>query len=216
MVSMSQIRSKGFTLIEILVVIVIIGILATMGIGKYAQFSRDARKSGCVNNQNTIDKGMGMWESKYVAINLKSGNSGALSVQFFMNGKKDVSAQGLSETNGRFPGRFKSTAAGKDDEVYNQIQDETVFICPETANSYSGINNIPSGDKSATSDYKWFMFARGTTGTALNPIGGKLRGTGCLVWGTVATTGNVRNEIETGDGSFGPSGTDEDLHSGIK
>ena len=135
MVSMSHLRSKGFTLIEILVVIVIIGILATMGIGKYAQFSRDARKSGCVNNQNTIDKGIGMWESKYVAFNLKSGNNGTLTCLFYMNGKKHT----FTESNGRFPGRFKSTATGKDDEVYNQIQDETVFVCPESANSYSPV-----------------------------------------------------------------------------
>jgi len=212
---MSQKRSKGFTLIEILVVIVIIGILATMGIGKYAQFSRDARKSGCVNNQNTIDKGIGMWESKYVAFNLKSGAGGALSCLFFMNGKKHT----FTEASAKFPGRFKSTASGKDDEVYNQIQDETVFICPESANSYSGIDNIPQADKAATSDYKWHIFARGTASGSLKPTGGKLRGTGCLVWGTVAPSGGVRGvsgeEIEAGDGTVGPSGTDEDLHSGL-
>jgi len=215
MVSMSQMRSKGFTLIEILVVIVIIGILATMGIGKYAQFSRDARKSGCVNNQNTIDKGIGMWESKYVAFNLKSGAGGALSCLFFMNGKKHT----FTEASGKFPGRFKSTASGKDDEVYNQIQDETVFICPESANSYSGIDNIPQADKAATPDYKWHIFARGKASGSLKPTGGKLRGTGCLVWGTVAPSGGVRGvsgeEIEAGDGTVGPSGTDEDLHSGL-
>jgi prepilin-type N-terminal cleavage/methylation domain-containing protein len=212
---MSQMRSKGFTLIEILVVIVIIGILATMGIGKYAQFSRDARKSGCVNNQNTIDKGIGMWESKYVAFNLKSGGGGALSCLFFMNGKKHT----FTEASGKFPGRFKSTASGKDDEVYNQIQDETVFICPESANSYSGIDNIPQADKAATSDYKWHIFARGTASGSLKPTGGKLRGTGCMVWGTVAPSGGMRGvsgeEIEAGDGTVGPSGTDEDLHSGL-
>lgn len=214
MVSMSRLRSKGFTLIEILVVIVIIGILATMGIGKYAQFSRDARKSGCVNNQNTIDKGIGMWESKYVAFNLKSGNNGTLTCLFYMNGKKHT----FTESNGKFPGRYKSTATGKDDEVYNQIQDETVFVCPESANSYSGIDNIPKADKDATSDYKWHIFARGSSATATKPTGGRLRGTGCRVWGTVAQTesrGPSGEEIEAGDGTVGPSGTDEDLHSGL-
>ena len=211
MVSMSRLRSKGFTLIEILVVIVIIGILATMGIGKYAQFSRDARKSGCVNNQNTIDKGIGMWESKYVAFNLKSGSDTTLTCLFKMNGKKHT----FSGT-GKFPGRYKSTS--KEDEVYNQIQDETVFICPESANSYSGIDNIPVEDKDNTSDYKWHMFSRGTAGASLNDVGGRLRGTGCLVWGTVASNSNrgvSGEEIDGGDGTTGPSGTDEDLHSGI-
>ena len=208
MVSMSRLRSKGFTLIEILVVIVIIGILATMGIGKYAQFSRDARKSGCVNNQNTIDKGVGMWESKYVSFNIKPSTAEFLECFFKMNGEKHT----FDGATARFPGRFKST--GKPDEVYNQIQDETVFICPETANSYSGIDNIPTAAKDATSDYKWMMYGRKTTAD-LKHLGGRLRGTGCLVWGTVAPGGEQRNQIETGDGQIGPSGTSDDLHSGI-
>ncbi len=212
MVSMSRLRSKGFTLIEILVVIVIIGILATMGIGKYAQFSRDARKSGCVNNQNTIDKGIGMWESKYVSINSKSGTE--LSCLFYMNGKKHE----FVESTGRFPGRYKSTAGGREDEVYNQIQDETVFICPETATAYSGIDNITVTDRGATSDYKWMMFGRGANDTKLKPTGGKMRGTGCLVWGTIANTAPQTTrgpEAEPiGDGTVGPSGTADDLHSG--
>jgi len=207
---MSRLRSKGFTLIEILVVIVIIGILATMGIGKYAQFSRDARKSGCVNNQNTIDKGVGMWESKYVSFNIKASTAEFLECFFYMNGEK----HNFANATARWPGRFKSTATGKADEVYNQIQDDTVFICPETANSYSGIDNIPQSAKDATSDYKWMMYGRKTTGD-LKHLGGRLRGAGCLVWGTVCPGSENRNGIETGDGTVGPSGTADDLHSGI-
>lgn len=212
MKSLMRVR-KGFTLIEILVVIVIIGILATMGIGKYAQFSRDARKSGCVNNQNTIDKGIGMWESKYTSFALPSG--GAIDCQFYMNGGKHSFNNNGS---GDFPARFRSTTAARNDEVYNQIQDETIFVCPETANAYSGIDNIPVGDRSQTSDYQWFMFARGTT--SLLPTAGRLRGTGCLVWGSVATSGpsdrGVSGDpIPGGDGSAGPSGTEDDMHSGL-
>lgn len=211
MKSLMRVR-KGFTLIEILVVIVIIGILATMGIGKYAQFSRDARKSGCVNNQNTIDKGIGMWESKYTNFALKSGANGAISCKFYMNGKK----WDFVESSGKFPSRFKSTS--KEDEVYDQIQDETIFICPESANAYTGIDNIPQADKAATSDYKWFMFARGTASASLKNTGGKLRGTGCLVWGTAAENadrGPGGDVVTGGDGTAGPSGTEDDLHSGI-
>jgi len=214
MFSMKRRSSKGFTLIEILVVIVIIGILATMGIGKYAQFSRDARKSGCQNNQNTIDKGIGMWESKYVNFALKSGSNATLDCLFYMNGKKHT----FNETSGKFPSRFKSSATKFEDEVYNQIQDEVVFICPESANAYSGIDNIGTADKAATSDYRWFMFSRGTGAAALKPTGGKLRGSGCLVWGTVANNsdrGISGEETTGGSGTEGPSGTDEDLHSGI-
>ena len=201
---MNLARRKGFTLIEILVVIVIIGILATLGIGKYAQFSRDARKSGCVNNQNTIDKGIGMWESKSVNFSLKSGSSDALECQFKGDGKKgDYSPSG----NGRFPTRFTNTS--KDDEVYDLIQDELAFICPETSLAYEGVENMTATDKGSFKDYKWFMFARGTS-AAMKETGGRLRGTGCQFWGTIAATptrGKSGTTITGGDGTYGPSGT---------
>lgn len=210
---MNLARHKGFTLIEILVVIVIIGILATLGIGKYAQFSRDARKSGCVNNQNTIDKGIGMWESKYVNFSLKSGQSDTLQCQFKGNGEKgDYSTGG----NGRFPTRFINT--NKADEVYDLIQDEIAFICPETSLSFEGVENISTSEKNAFKDYTWFMFSRGTDSANMKQTGGRLRGTGCQFWGTIGTSttrGKSGQSVTGGDGTYGPSGTDEDLHSGI-
>lgn len=209
-------RRKGFTLIEILVVIVIIGILATLGIGKYAQFSRDARRSGCVNNQNTIDKGIGLWESKYVSFALKAGTGDSLSCEFKGNGEK---VPGTPTGTGRFPTRFTNT--NKADEVYDLIQEESAFICPETMLAFEGVENISASEKAGFKDYTWFMFARGTTGTALEHTGGRLRGTGCQFWGTVAKLapnsprGKSGQTVIGGDGTFGPSGTDEDIHSGV-
>jgi prepilin-type N-terminal cleavage/methylation domain-containing protein len=204
---MNLARRKGFTLIEILVVIVIIGILATLGIGKYAQFSRDARKSGCANNQNTIDKGVGMWESKYVNFSIKATDTNFLSCVFKGNGKKGTFGGGA-----RFPSRFINSA--KADEVYDLIQDELAFVCPETVLAFEGVEQMSTGDKSGFEDYQWFMYARNTDSSSMKPTGGRLRGTGCKFWGSIGD-GQTRNQINGNtDGTYGPSGTDEDLHSG--
>ncbi len=202
---LQRLLRKGFTLIEILVVIVIIGILATMGIGKYAQFSRDARKSGCVNNQNTIDKGVGMWESKYMVIN--SAPAAELSITFFMNGDKSAATAGL-------PSRLRNLTNYKS-EVFDQIQDGVVFICPESVNAFGGMDNIKNADKEAKTDYKWIHHPKGSDDTVMNSTSGKKRGVGCLVWGTIATAGtSKRGDVDGGLGTEGPSGTADDLHSG--
>lgn len=200
---------KGFTLIEILVVIVIIGILATMGIGKYAQFSRDARKSGCQSNQNTIDKGIGMWEGKYMAITTAS-NTDA-SIEFNMKGEK-------VSTAGPLPNRLKSMNGDFKVEIFNLINDEVIFICPETATAYNGLENITDADKAAKKDYRWMFW--GKSNTSRKATNNKRRGVGCLVWGTVATAGDSdRGAGDTlvpgGDGTTGPSGTTDDFHSGV-
>lgn len=205
-----KMRRQGFTLIEILVVIVIIGILATMGIGKYAQFSRDARKSGCQSNQNTIDKGVGMWETKYTPIN--PGNAAA-SMEFDLLGKK-------SDFTGTLPGRLTAAGTNYESEIFDMIQDDVVFACPETVNAYSGLDNISQSDKDTIRDYRWIMLFRGFQDSDAVNTGGRQRGVGCLVWGTVATSGtsdrgDAASKVPGGDGTVGPSGTSDDLHSGV-
>lgn len=201
-----SLRRKGFTLIEILVVIVIIGILATMGIGKYAQFSRDARKQSCVSNQNTLEKGVGMWEAKYVAIrNPATGTTHT--INFFENGDMSTSSTAL-------PSRINPITAGNRDQIYEMIQDDVVFVCPESISAWSGIENI--SNRASIEDYQWVMNNR--SDAANNDTNGKVRGVGCLVWGTLATAGtsdrNTTDVVPGGDGTQGPSGGTDDLHSG--
>ncbi len=205
-----KMRRQGFTLIEILVVIVIIGILATMGIGKYAQFSRDARKSGCQSNQNSIDKGVGMWETKYTPINTR--DAAEMSMEFNLLGIK-------SNFVGNLPGRMKATGTRFESEVFDQIQDEVVFVCPETVTAYGGMDEITQTDKGNLRDYRWIIQPDGYDDTAGRSTGGKKRGTGCLVWGSIASAGSSSRgksgeTVPGGDGTAGPSGTPDDLHSG--
>lgn len=194
---------KGFTLIEILVVIVIIGILATMGIGKYAQFTRDARRSGCVSNQNTIDKSVGMWEAKYVAFPKRTTGKDA-KITFNLNGD-------IAEEPENLPSRLSKSTDARAAEIADITGDNIVFICPETIVAYGGMSEIESSDKTTYKDYEWRLTA--SDSAALN---NRRRGTICLVFGSEASE-DKRGDIDVG-GGVGPGGTSEinDLHSGTK
>jgi prepilin-type N-terminal cleavage/methylation domain-containing protein len=48
------IGGSGFTLIELMVVIVIVGVLATIGIANFTSLTKRARYAGCISNQRHI------------------------------------------------------------------------------------------------------------------------------------------------------------------
>ena len=48
-------NSKGFTLVEIMIVVAIIGLLAAIAVPNFAQARTSARRSTCINNMRLID-----------------------------------------------------------------------------------------------------------------------------------------------------------------
>lgn len=54
-------RTKGFTLIEILIVVMVIGILVAIAVGAYSKTKEGARKWACIANMKSIDAAKMEW-----------------------------------------------------------------------------------------------------------------------------------------------------------
>jgi len=60
---------KGFTLVEIMIVVAIIGLLAAIAIPAFMKARDNARKSACINNLRQVDSGKDQYAIEYGGTN---------------------------------------------------------------------------------------------------------------------------------------------------
>ena len=62
---MFPVRRKGFTLIELVIVVAIIGILALMVIPQFGRVTEEAKVQTFIRNCKTVISGIGVWQASH-------------------------------------------------------------------------------------------------------------------------------------------------------
>jgi len=119
-------RRNGFTIIELLIVVIVIGILAAAGIGKYQSFAEKARSRTCMSNQTQIANAFSVYFTQYTGVPEDRSGSSILAPN---SGR-------IAWQSGLYPWGW---GAGNS-HIVNIIRDTKGFFCPGSLAVYYGGN----------------------------------------------------------------------------
>ena len=128
---------KGFTLVELMIVVVIMAILVVVAVPIYNSVTSNAREKTCLDNQRQI---LGGITNQFSMHNI-SGTGGPVVLEF-ASGVNDGDAPTITEKQGSlsdFSGEVITI-----DTIRNSFQ--TVPVCPEKPNKLTATISIGSTD----------------------------------------------------------------------
>jgi len=147
---------KGFTIIELLIVVIVIGILAAAGLAKYQNFAETSRRKSCLGQLNSIETGLAVWETnnQSFAENAKTAfgftprtgsltdTAGTAPLLARTTAGTTTAISDAQLTVGGPQSFYNGTASGPLGSV---IRDDNVWVCPSGLSRYYGgeIQNVP-------------------------------------------------------------------------
>ncbi|MBI3891278.1 MAG: prepilin-type N-terminal cleavage/methylation domain-containing protein [Candidatus Wallbacteria bacterium] len=195
----SRTARQGFTIIELLIVVIVIGILAAAGLAKYQNFAETSRRKTCLGQLQQIEKSFAVWETNYqsFAENSKCAFGFTPRTGKLTNNTNvptinplpptagyQIVAIGDSQTTVGGPDGFVNQGTGGtvfNGPLGNIIRDDNIWVCPSALSRYYGgeKQNVPD-------DYM------DTTGGGVSPVhGGTTIGLGGRYFFVVAGQGNT-------------------------
>ena len=106
-------QRKGFTLVEIMIVVAIIALLAAIAIPSFMKSRQESRRSSCINNLRLIDHAKQQWA--------------------FANGQLDTATPGTTDVAAYFKAGWPTCPDGG---TYTMNAVATNPVCSKTAHTY--------------------------------------------------------------------------------